>query len=145
MSFQTVLDQASHVRSQNQHWAHTLRVAGLLLQHLPSARLHTAGARQFRCVEDLWPHLILPGLGHAVAAVRSILQLCIVHLPKFVHQNCMIDSICQMLYLPCLPVLCNCATMIFYAPAPQAKSLPVVCFDFRSIRPVKPTKSQPGH
>ncbi len=69
-SFQSVLHQASHVRTQNQHWIHCLKVAGLLLQQLPSARLHTTGAGQFGCVEDLWPQLILPGLGHAVAAVR---------------------------------------------------------------------------
>ena len=69
-TFQGVLDQASQVRSKNQHWAHTLRAAGLLLQQLPSARLHTTGAGLFQCIEDLWPQLILPGLGHAVAAVR---------------------------------------------------------------------------
>jgi hypothetical protein len=69
-SFQSVLHQASHVRTQNQHWIHCLKVAGLLLQQLPSARLHTTGAGQFGCIEDLWPQLIMPGLGHAVAAVR---------------------------------------------------------------------------
>lgn len=70
LTFQGVLDQASQVRSKNQQWAHTLRVAGLLLQQLPSARLHTSGAGLFQCIEDLWPQLILPGLSHAVAAVR---------------------------------------------------------------------------
>ena len=70
LTFQGVLDQASQVRSKNQQWAHTLRLAGLLLQQLPSARLHTTGAGQFQCVEDLWPQLILPGLSHSVAAVR---------------------------------------------------------------------------
>ncbi len=69
-SFQQVLDQASQVRHQNQHWAHCLKISGLLLQQLPSARVHTTGAGQFGCVDDLWPQLILPGLGHVVAAVR---------------------------------------------------------------------------
>lgn len=70
LNFQGMLEQASQVRSKNQQWAHTLRVAGLLLQQLPSARLRTTGAGLFRCIEDLWPHLIVPGLSHAVAAVR---------------------------------------------------------------------------
>lgn len=70
VTFQSVLDQASQVRSKNQQWAHTLRVAGLLLQQVPSARLRTAGAGRFQCIEDLWPQLILPGLTHAVASVR---------------------------------------------------------------------------
>ena len=100
MSFQTVLDQASQVRSQNQHWAHTLRVAGLLIQQLPSARLHPGGAGQFRCVEDLWPLLILPGLGHTVAAVRSMLQLFIVYLTAFVHHTCMTGSMYNIWNLP---------------------------------------------
>ena len=69
-SFQSVLHQASHVRTQNEHWVHCLKVAGLLLQQLPSARLHTTGAGQFGCIEDLWPQLIMPGLGHTMAAVR---------------------------------------------------------------------------
>ncbi|DBA76941.1 TPA: hypothetical protein ACH3X1_009536 [Trebouxia sp. C0004] len=69
-SFQSVLHQASHVRTQNQHWIHCLKVAGLLLQQLPSATLHITGAGKFTCIEDLWPQLILPGLSHAVAAVR---------------------------------------------------------------------------
>lgn len=69
-SFQSVLHQASHVRTQNQHWKHCLKVAGLLLQQLPSARLRTTGAGQFGCIEDMWSQLIMPGLGHAVAAVR---------------------------------------------------------------------------
>lgn len=69
-SFQNTLRQASQVRSQNQGWVHCLKVAGLLLQQLPSARLLTTRAGQFGCIEDLWPQLILPGLGHAVSAVR---------------------------------------------------------------------------
>ena len=72
LAFQGVLNQASQVRSKSQQWAHTLSVAGLLLQQLPSARLHTTGAGLFQCIDDLWPQLILPGLGHAVAAVRSV-------------------------------------------------------------------------
>ena len=69
-SFQSVLHQASHVRTQNQHWIQCLKVASLLLRQLPAARLYTTGAGQFGCIEDLWPQLIMPGLGHAVAAVR---------------------------------------------------------------------------
>ena len=72
-AFTSVLHQASQVRIQNQQWVHCLKVAGLLLQQLLSGRLHTTGAGQFCCVEDLWPFLILPGLGHAVAAVRHVL------------------------------------------------------------------------
>ena len=72
-TFNAILHQASAVRGQNAHWVHCLKVAGLLLQQLPSARLRTIGAGQFGCVEDLWPLLIMPGLGHAVAAVRYTL------------------------------------------------------------------------
>lgn len=69
-SFQDVLHQASHVRQQNQQWAHCLKVASLLLQQLPSARLHTVGAGCFQSIEDVWQCLIRPGLCHAVTAVR---------------------------------------------------------------------------
>ena len=69
-SFQAVLHTASNVRQQNQHWSHCLKVASLMLHHLPTARLQTTGAGWFRSIEDIWQRLILPGLGHAVAAVR---------------------------------------------------------------------------
>ena len=69
-----ILAQAAVLRGDSKHLEHCLRVAGLLLERLPSARLAPIAVGtidRFTCLADVWHKLILPSLlNNKVAAVR---------------------------------------------------------------------------
>lgn len=69
-----ILARAALLRGDSEHLEQCLRVAGLLLERLPSARLAPFAmgtADKFTCLADVWHKLILPSLlNNKVDAVR---------------------------------------------------------------------------
>ena len=69
-----ILAQAALLRGDSEHLGQCLRVARLLLERLPSARLAPIALRTtdtFTCLADVWHKLILPSLlNNKVDAVR---------------------------------------------------------------------------
>ena len=69
-----ILAQAALLRGDSKHLQQCLRVAGLLLERLPSARLGPIAmgtTDKFTCLADVWHKLILPSwLNNKVDAVR---------------------------------------------------------------------------
>ena len=69
-----ILAQAAVLRGDSKHLEHCLKVAGLLLERLPSARVASIAlgtTNRFTCLADVWHKLILSSLlNNKVDAVR---------------------------------------------------------------------------